>query len=302
MDFNEKIEDIKENPIRYIKSVAMDLVVAFVGLAYVFYQMVKLEPNDLNPLVLIAEAIMGIICGVMIKQALGENGFSKGYNSQTWQEENELYNSACNTANPYMERVDNYYLCEEIEKKRTYRRQHLLGVRLRYDNWFDFDGNYIGREDEYKKLTFRQKKVLNKCVRVRIYPLNLFSEYSTATDEYTHKEKTDKTQKAKNLGKNTLSAILVALVGVYFVPMINSWSWASFISATMQVALWVIFGVLQLYTNYDFVVHTKVATLRTKKESIKRFTTGCENGLYKTNPYDDINVKSIENYTTSVVS
>lgn len=286
MDLNELKEDLKENSVKYIKSVAMDLVVVLVSIAYVFYKMVSLETNELNPIILIAESIMGIICGVVIKQALGENGFSKGYNSSTWQDENDLYNQACNTANPYMERIGNYYLCEEIELKRTYRRQHLLACRMRYEQWFDFDGNYIGSMEQESKLTRKQKRCLNKCVRVKIYIPNLFSEYGTATDEYTHKEKTDKTQKMSNLGRNTISAIIVAIVGVYFVPMLNSWSWASFIAATMQVALWVIFGVLQLYTNYDFVVHTKVASLRNKKESIKRFTSGCEKDLYKVNPYD----------------
>lgn len=286
MDLNELKEELRENSVKYIKSIAMDLVVALVSIAYVLYKMVTLETNELNPLILIAEAIMGIICGVVIKQALGENGFSKGYNSQTWFEEEDKYNQACNTANAYMDRVDNFYLCEEIETKRTYRRQHLLACRLKYDNWFDFDGNYIGDEEKYNKLTRRQKRVLNKCIKVKIYIPNLFSEYSTAKDEYTHKEKTDKDQRNRNLGKNTLSAILVAIVGVYFVPMLNNWSWASFIAATMQVALWIIFGILQLYTNYDYVVHTKVASLRNKKEMIKRFTSGCEKDLYKVNPYD----------------
>ena len=291
MDLNELKEDLKENSVKYIKSIAMDLVVVLVAIAYVFYKMVSLETNELNPIILIAESIMGIICGIVIKQALGENGFSKGYNSQTWQDEIDLYNQACNTANPYMERVGNYYLCEEIELKRTYRRQHLLACRMRYEQWFDFDGNYIGSMEQESKLTRKQKRCLNKCVKVKIYIPNLFSEYGTATDEYTHKEKTDKTQKMSNLGRNTISAIIVAIVGVYFVPMLNSWSWASFIAATMQVALWVIFGVLQLYTNYDFVVHTKVASLRNKKESIKRFTSGCEKELYKVNPYDQYSCK-----------
>ena len=291
MDLNELKEDLKENSIKYIKSIAMDLVVVLVAIAYVFYKMVSLETNELNPIILIAESIMGIICGIVIKQALGENGFSKGYNSQTWQDEIDLYNQACNTANPYMERVGNYYLCEEIELKRTYRRQHLLACRMRYEQWFDFDGNYIGSMEKESKLTRKQKRCLNKCIKVKIYIPNLFSEYGTATDEYTHKEKTDKTQKMSNLGRNTISAIIVAIVGVYFVPMLNSWSWASFIAATMQVALWVIFGVLQLYTNYDFVVHTKVASLRNKKESIKRFTSGCEKDLYKVNPYNQYSCK-----------
>ena len=66
------------NPIRYIKSLSMYIIVVVVAFAYIGYQMITLEPTELNILVLIAQAVMGIICGVVIKQALGENGFSKG--------------------------------------------------------------------------------------------------------------------------------------------------------------------------------------------------------------------------------
>ena len=109
-------EEFKENPIRFIKNIAMDVVVVIVALAYVFYNMIKLEPTETNILVLIAQAIVGIICGVVIKQALGENGFSKGYNSNEWIEENNKYNNACNDAVNYTDRVDNFYLELEIEK------------------------------------------------------------------------------------------------------------------------------------------------------------------------------------------
>ena len=281
------LQELKENPFRYIRGLAMDIVVVVVSLAYVLYQMVTLETTQLNPLVLIAEAFMGIVCGVVIKQALGENGFSKGYNSTYWQEEESKYNESCNKAIPYMERVDNYYIAEEIEKRRNYRREHLQGARLKYSNWFDFEGNYIGEEETYSKLTRRQKYVLKKCVRVKIYIPNLFSEYETASEQYTHKEITDKRRKTKNMTKNTLTATIIAIIGVYFVPIAN-WNVASLITSTMQVALWVLFGVLQLYDNYSFVINDKTALLRKKKECISKFVTGCEKNLYLTNPYDKI--------------
>jgi len=116
--FEEKIEELQTFTVRYIKTIAMDIVVVLVAVAYIFYQMVGLQVTDTNPLVLIAQAFMGIICGVAIKQALGENGFSRGYNSKFWLDEEEKYNQACNTANPYMERVDNFYQYEEIEKRK----------------------------------------------------------------------------------------------------------------------------------------------------------------------------------------
>ena len=285
--FDEKLEEIQSFTVRYIKTIAMDIIVVLVAIAYIFYQMVGLQVTDTNPLVLIAQAFMGIICGVAIKQALGENGFSRGYNSKFWLDEEEKYNSACNTANPYMERVDNFYQYEEIEKKRNYRRAKLQGARLKYDQWFDKDGNYIGSIENYNKLDKKQKRVLNKCIKIKIYPLNLFSQYDISNEKWTKKELTDRAQRGKNATRNTISATLIAIIGVYFIPFLSGWSWASFISSTMQVAMWVLFGILQLFTNYNFVTQDKVALLRKKKEDIRRFTTGCEKGLYIYGPYDE---------------
>lgn len=277
----EIIDELKENPVKYIKSLAMDIVVVVVAFAYVFYQMVSLKTTELNPLILLAQATFGIICGIIIKQALGENGFSKGYNSSKWIDEENKYNEACNFAVDYTERVDNFYLVLEKEKKENYRRSHLQARRMKYDMWFDKNGDYIGNYDEYRKLTFRQKLMLWKCIRVKIYVLNLFSEYATSSEQDTKKEMTDKRQRNKNITKNTLSAVLIAIIGVYFVPILNGWSWASFISATLQVSLWVLFGVLQLYTNYNFVVQDKVSILKKKKELIARFVKDCQKGLYE---------------------
>lgn len=284
----EVVEEIKSNPIRYIKTYAMDLVVVIVAIAYVLYQMVKLEQTELNPLVLIAQAIMGIICGVIIKQALGENGFSKGYNSDFYLGEEEKYNSVCNRALPYMDRVDNFYQYEEIEKKRKYRLQHLQGVRLKYDYWFDQDGNFIKTKEDIKKLDFTQRRVLKKCIKVKIYVLNLFGQYEVSSDQDTRKEVTDRAQRGKNMTKNTVGATIIAIIGVYFVPVLNNWSWASFFSSTLQVAMWVLFGILQLYTNYNFIVQDKVSVMRKKKEDITRFTKGCDDGLYLVSPYEKV--------------
>ena len=287
MELNERLNDIKENPIKYLRGAGLYLIVIAVAIAYVFYGMVKLEPNYTNPLVLIAQSAMGIICGVMIKQSLGENGFNKGYNSIKWQEEEDKYNAACNTANDFMDRVDNFYIAQEIEKKKNYRVQHLQAVRLRYNDWFNKDGDYIGTKEMLERLSFRQKFVLNKCVRVRIYVLNLFSEYSTSTEQDTRKEMTDRKRRAKNITANTISATLIAIIGVYFIPLMEGWAWAKFIAATMQVVLWILLGIYQLYKNYAYITEDKVALLKKKKELIKLFTSGCEQGLYTDNPYNE---------------
>ena len=51
--------------------------------------------------------------------------------------------------------------------------------------------------------------------------------------------------------------------------------------------MWVLFGILQLYTNYNFVVQDLVSVMRKKKEEIKKFVEGSKQGLYDYSPYDD---------------
>ena len=146
----------------------------------------------------------------------------------------------------------------------------------------------LNDKEKYEKLDWKQKLCLRKCVRVHIYVLNLFSEYSQASEQDTKKEATDKIQRQKSLTKNTLSAVIVAVIGVYFIPVLNGWNWASFIAATMQVSLWVLFGILQLYTNFNFVVQDKVNVLKRKKELISRFVKDSEKGLYNKSIYEEV--------------
>lgn len=277
---NKKIYD-------FIKGNLINAVVILTSVAYVFYNMVVIKRTDLTLAECIAKAGIGIIVGMMIKQGLGENGFNKGYGSHIWCENLEKYSKACNMANPYIERVDNFYFSEEKEKKKNYRRTNLMAAQMKYSWFFDEDGNYIDNQEKFSKLTKYQKRVLKKCCRVRIYNLNLFSEYSNQVGADTHKEKTDKDQRSKMFGKNSVTQVITAIIGAYFVPMLTGWDWAAFIAATVQVCIWISCGITQLYTNYNYVVIEKVNKITRKIELIVKFTRGCEKGLYLINPYDE---------------
>ena len=276
---NKKIYD-------FIKGNFINFIILLTSLAYVFYNMVIIKRTDLSIWECIAKAGIGILVGFMIKQGLGENGFNYGYRSQIWADSLEKYSKNCNMANPYIERVDNFYACEEIEKKKIYRRTNLMSARMKYDWFFDEDGFYKENKEQYDKLDKKQKRVLKKCIAVKIYNLNLFSEYENQIGADTKREKTDKDQRAKMFGKNGIAQVLTAVVGAYFVPMLEGWNWASFIAATVQVCIWISCGITQLYTNYNYVVIEKTNKLTRKVELIVKFTRGCEKGKYLTDPYE----------------
>lgn len=270
---------------RFWKSGLINLVTIGIAAAYVLYNEVTLQTTELQLWSLLTKAGIGILCGVLIKQGLGENGFTIGYNSKQWGEEMDKYNTACNTANQYMDRVENFYYSQEIEKRIEYRRKVLMGVRLRYIDFFDDNENFIGQE-KMAKLDGPQKRAVKRCVKVKIYNLNLFSEYSRETASATKKETGDQLQRVKMLGKNSISQTLFAIAGAYFVPVMDGWNWGSFIFATLQVIWWCGAGVMQSYNNYNYIVVDKVNKLKTKKELIQKFVFGCNRGLYMENPYE----------------
>lgn len=281
-------DELQQKAYDFIKGNLINLIVILTSFAYIFYGMVVIKRTDLSVWECVASAGIGIIVGFMIKQGLGENGFNKGYGSNIWKTNLEKYSKACNIANDYIERVDNFYAYEEIEKRKAYRRSNMMSAQMKYSWFFDKDGNYIDNQERYAKLTRYQKAILKKCVRVRIYNLNLFSEYSNEVSSYSHREKTDKDQRAKMFGKNGLAQVISAIFGAYFVAQWGNWNWGAFITATIQVAIWVSCGIMQLYTNYNYVVIEKVNKLTRKIELIVKFSKGCEVGMYKTSPYDEI--------------
>lgn len=286
------MDDKKLKVYDFIKSNLLNGVVILISLAYIFYNMVIIKRTDLTLAECVANAGIGVFIAFIIKEALGESGFTKGYGSQIWQNNLNKYNNACNLANKYIDRIDNFYEIEEKEKKKKYRMQNLQAIRLKYSDFFDSDGNYIENEIKPLKslkngkiqgvyyLTKHQRKILKKCVEVKIHNLNLFSEYGNEIENDTKPEKTDNSQRGKMLVKNTFVVVSSAVIGAYFVPMWNNWNWGSFISATVQVMLWVGAGITQLYQNYNYVVVEKSNKLTRKIELIIKFTRGCENGLY----------------------
>lgn len=276
----------KEGIAKSLKTFTIDLIVSIVSVAYVLYSMVTIHPTDLSIWECIVKSLLSIVVGLMIKQMIGENGFTKAYETEYWDKEMEKYNNACNTANPYMERVDNFYYCEEIEKRKKYRKTTLMGVRLKYEMFFDENEDYIENEELLLKLTNEQKRVLKKAVNVKVYNLNLFSEYSTETSANIKKETGDSEQRVKTFGSNLFGQIITAVIGVYFVVELQNWNWATFFASMIQVAMWISFGIMQLYTNYNYVIVEKVNKLKKKKELIQKFVYGCEKGMYIENPYE----------------
>ena len=287
-NLREKADGVVSSFKQNAKTILTDVVVVFLALFYVFYNTIKFKLTDLNPWILLIQSVMAIIVGIMIKQALGENGFDRGYRNEIWINARTRYEKKADFALPYIDRVDDFYERQKIEKTLKNRKTRLSGCRMKYDMFFDGNGDYIEHEiwSPFKKrqylkknkelpenvvvLDIRQKICLIKCVRLKIYVKNLFSDYEIGLTADERKEKTDKTQRTHNLRKNTFKTIAFSLAGVYIAATLI-WDWGSIINALFQVLGFIFVGLLDSSNNYYYITVEKVGILREKESDISKF-------------------------------
>lgn len=281
---NEGLANARKN----LKTILMDIGVIIVSISYVLYQLLTLKPAELDPITLTAETLIGVLAGLLIKMGLGENGFTRGYASDEWKRHKDNYNARADMALPYSDKVEEFQDRLKTERLYKIRKLYLSHYRLKYDDFYDSNGDFIERDiitPKAKKkllekgqtvsegvfvLDRKQIKALYKSCKIKVYTRELLNEYDTELSTYTRREHTDKDQRTKKLGKNILSAAIIATVGVYFVPM-WAWSLEKFIWGLFQVTLWIAFGILQLYDNYRFVVEDRASALDRKTQDLSKF-------------------------------
>ena len=287
-NLREKTEEVYNNFKSNIRTILLNAAIIATAVVYIFYNILKLEPTHLNPFILIAQAILAIIAALCIKTGLGENGMIRGYASDLWNMAKKSYNEKANKALPYIDKTDDFYEKERIEKRIRNRKIRLSSYRMKYEMFFDNDGNYIEHEvwtphqkKKYLKthntlpeniivLDLRQRLVLRKCVKLQIYVKDMFNEYGAELTDDERKEKTDKMQRQMNFRKNFFSAVGFSIAGVYFIPTLI-FNWGSIIWSLFQVLMWTMFGLLDAYDNYAYITNEKVGLLKLKEQMISRF-------------------------------
>lgn len=280
-----------------IKSFAIDIVIVLVAVAFIFYGNLIFESKPFNPMEDLMDGILTIVVGLTIKLALAEQGMIKGYDSETFVEENKKYNQSCIDSLDYIEFADDFTQEMIVDRKANYRKTKLQGVRLKYHDFFTESGEIIDivitkktkktSDKSYQKLDNefvldrKQRKALDKCYKVSPKVMNLYSEYTNDNTNVNDKETTDTRRRQSVVLRNVVGTIGLSLLGVYFAVKIGEWNWGEFILSCIQVCGFVAGGITQLYGNINYICRDKVAILREKSRRLSVFINKCKKGTYQ---------------------
>lgn len=234
--------------IEFMKKYVLDFLIALVILIFLFKDLIEIEKSGKTLVEIIANSIVNLIVGQLIKNLFAEKGTNAGFMSPSYVRMNKRYGEEIDKCDSKLDQLDDF--CDKKNEQRIIKVQkHILRpARIKYEDFMTKE-----KYDVCKNKT--QEKIWEKAMNVKIQmitPENLVSE-TDSRYEKGKKEESLKVHKAKNGAKGFIIAALLGVIFGYFVPALNNNALAGLLWNLVQVAIWLAFGIITYYQEYRYI-------------------------------------------------
>ena len=234
--------------IEFMKKYVLDFLIALVILIFLFKDLIEIEKSGKTLIEIIANSIVNLIVGQLIKNLFAEKGTNAGFESPNYVKMNKRYGEEIDKCDSRLDKLDDF--CDKKNEQRIIKVQkHILRpARIKYEDFMTKDKFEICK-------TKTQEKIWDKAMNAKIQmitPENLVSE-TDSRYEKGKKEESLKVHKAKNGAKGFIIAALLGVIFGYFVPALNNNALAGLLWNLVQVAIWLAFGIITYYQEYRYI-------------------------------------------------
>jgi hypothetical protein len=272
---NEKIRDFFRNNLGYF-------IVGFASVVYILTAFLTIDQTGKSPAQIIANGAIAFFLGLFINRIFDLQGMMSGDREERVQATKEEHGAIVLRISPHIDKLDDW--CEE-ENKRNYKIQRtkiLARVGLKYDDCFDEDGvakNWTPNEASLqvkglKRIEQRKVRGFLKAVNLKLTPLSageLTSEGGKQQDPFYFGRTKAQYEAQHSLG-DIISKFGTAIIfGYYGVSLIENFDYARLIWTTLQVALFLVMGVIKMYQAYNFVVDEFRGRIVKKIDNLQKF-------------------------------
>lgn len=252
------------------------LLTICVSVIYVFYGLVNITSSGRSIIDIIIVSFASLVMGVLLNSLLGERGIQMGLNSKTFISEKTKYEIESGKAEQYFDVIDIYEETENTKLLIRVRRSILRKAGLNYDKVFLSNGDIVYPEFEIidsnhnkdnlsnkaiakenkinKKIYQRKVKAIDRAVKIEINPINMTSLVSIEK-EATQKEASVGKLRAKTISVSAISKIVFAVVAGSVGATWGGFDLGTLIWSLCQIIVWLMFAVIKLYSNYDYIVN-----------------------------------------------
>lgn len=259
-----------------------------VVLAYILTAVFTLDNTGQTIQEILVNSFIIFILGILLSNTMGHQGMNDGelHDSviQTKQEHMELLTQT----QPYWHETPEFCELKNTQALRQERERILNFATLKYSDFFDNDGRFIGAliqltDKRLKPLVDRKNNAILKAIKLeitQISPTDLITENAKPNDPLARGR-----SKAQYLTESNIKDLLLKVLTAVFGGLYT----ASFIGADLgEIAYRIViaiillaFGVVKYYANYRYMVGENKDRTIMATHWLKEFKTLHENGTFK---------------------
>ncbi len=257
------------------------LAVLLISIVYIVSSLITISKTGKSIYEIIGTGVISLIVGMLITSAFRSIGIRKGDDSEKMISTSALHSKSVEDITPYIDKLDTW--CErenELALKRI-RTRILSKAGLSYDSCFDKGGVALEfpiacesdkRED--KKAFKAKKKAYKKAVRIKIKPLlasNLTSDGTNADNPFDFGDSKKKYSSQRNMADVLSRALMAVIFGYFSVSLATSIDYASLIWNGLQIVMYIVGGIINMYTAYMWIVDDYRGSIIKKIDYLQKF-------------------------------
>lgn len=304
-------QSMMEKTKNYLKQNLGYFVIALACIIYVARGIITISETGKTVLEILVDGALALFFGIFINIVFELQGMMSGDRDDRVLNTIRKHGDIVDSISPHIDKLDEW--CEKKNKEalKLARIRMLSSHGLKYDDYFDEDG--VAKEfkinteklESQNKETKQQEKDRIKCfknackIKLTLLTTNsLTSEGGRDYDPY-YLGQTKKQYKTRTAMTDFISKIGVAVIfGVYGAQLVQSFSWAFLVWTAIQVVLFLIMGVVKLYTSYMFVVDDYRGRIVKKIDNLTKFQdyiTNSNKEESQTKTHEEKEIKEEEN-------
>ncbi len=271
-------------------------IIAFVCAVYILTAFLQIDKTGKTIPRIIADGALCFFLGVFINRAFDLQGIMSGEREENVKAAIEEHAKIVLKISPHIEELDRW--CEEENAKnyKTQRTKILARVGLKYSSCFDEDGvaipYMVDREklkDKYlRKIECKKLRGYHKAAGLKLTALSageLTSEGGKQQDPY-YFGRTKAQYETQRSVKDIIAKIGTAVIfGVYGVDLVKDFSYANLIWTTLQVAFFLMMGIIKMFQAYLFVTDEYKGRIWKKIDNLQKFDNDINNKINKEKTY-----------------
>lgn len=272
---NERAKEFFKHNIGY-------LIVAVVSAVYIMTAFLTIDRTGKTVAEIIADGAIAFLLGVFINRTFDLQGMMSGDREERVQATKNEHGATVIRISPHIDKLDEWCERENARNYKVQRTKILARVGLRYDDCFDADGvakDYVPNKNamadkHLRKIELRKIKAYRDAINLKLTALSageLTSEGGKQQDPF-YFGRTKAQYETHEGAFDIISKLGTAFIfGYYGVTLIQGFNYANLIWTSLQVALFLVMGVIKMYQAYNFVVDEFRGRIIKKIDSLQKF-------------------------------